>query len=306
VTTASARRSGFAPPVVAAWGMGIDSTAMIIELVGRGEPPHLVLTADTGTERPETYAWAPLFRDWMDAHGLEHHVVRYVPKRFKHWPPYYTLLENVLTNATLPSIAMGRHSCSLKWKIAPQDKFVANWAPARACWARGGKVVKLIGYDASPADDRRYAHIAGREDPLYDFRYPLREWGWDRTACAARIRAEGLPVPVKSSCFLCTAMRPDEVMALPAWCLRLIVLVEARAAPRLRTVEGLWRTSTRARPGRMTDFIRHNRLLDGGEIDEIVASAPTALIDFQRVAAMIPLSERPTMRSWLDRFRQAV
>ena len=30
-------------------------------------------------------------------------------------------------------------------------------------------------------------------------------------------------------------------MTLPPWCLRLIVLVEARAAPRLQTVEGLWR-----------------------------------------------------------------
>src|SRR3546814_15082021 len=78
---------------------------------------------------------------------------------------------------------------------------------------------------------------------LFECRYPLREWGWDRAACIARIEAAQLPVPPKSSCFICGAMKPDEVRALPSWCLRLIVLVEARAAPRLRTVEEIGRTS---------------------------------------------------------------
>ena len=120
-------------PVVACWGMGLDSTAMmIIELVARGEAPDVVLTADTGSERPETMTFLPLFQQWMDDHGLEYHVVRYVPKRFKHWPPYYSLLENCLTNATLPSISMGRHSCSQKWKIEPQDRWTNDWPPAIA------------------------------------------------------------------------------------------------------------------------------------------------------------------------------
>jgi len=103
----------FGVPVVAAWGMGVDSTAMIIEWVARGLPLSVVLTADTGVEREETYAYLPIFQRWMDRHHIEHHVVRYVPKRFKHWPPYFSLLENCLTNATLPSISFGRHSCSL-------------------------------------------------------------------------------------------------------------------------------------------------------------------------------------------------
>lgn len=51
------------PPVVAAWGMGVDSTAMIVELVGRGEAPDLVLTADTGSERPETLDFLPIFKE---------------------------------------------------------------------------------------------------------------------------------------------------------------------------------------------------------------------------------------------------
>ncbi|WP_309140952.1 hypothetical protein [Novosphingobium sp. G106] len=166
-------------PVLAAWGAGVDSTAMIIELVARGSPPDVVLMADTGSERPETDAFVPIFREWMDRHGVENHIVRYEPRRFKHWPPYHSLLENLLTNGTLPSINFGRHSCSQKRKIAPQDAWAELWPAAQAAWARGDRVVKLIGYDCSTADNRRYAHQEGHCDPRFAFRYPLREWGWD-------------------------------------------------------------------------------------------------------------------------------
>lgn len=197
---------GSPPPVLAAWGGGVNSTAMIIELVARGEPPDAALLAEM-PERPETLEYIPMFRRWMDDHGVPNETVRYTPKRFKHWPPYYDLLENLLTNGTLPSISFGRHSCSQKWKIAPQDRWTESWPPAQAAWARGDPVVKLIGYDCSPADNRRYAHREGHIDPRFLFRYPLREWGWTREDCIARIRAARLPVPVKSSCFiLCLQM----------------------------------------------------------------------------------------------------
>ena len=97
-------------------------------------------------------------------------------------------------------------------------------------------------------------------------------------------------------------MKPEEVRALPAWCLRLIVLVEARAAPRLKTVEGLWRRATKTRPGRMTDFIRREGLLPPDEVDAIILDAPRSLILFQEAAAMVPLEDRPAFASWLERF----
>ncbi|WP_258048326.1 hypothetical protein [Sphingomonas citri] len=290
------------PPVVLAYGIGVDSTALLVELVARGQKPDLVLSADTGVEKPATYAYLDVIRPWMDAHGIRHELVSYTPKRFKHWPPYYGLLEMCLTNATLPSKSLGGSSCSLKYKKAPQDAFLASWQPAKDAWARGQRVVRLIGYDAGPRDTLRANHALSIEDPLYDCRSPLREWGWDRDACVARIVAEGLPVPPKSACWLCIANRPEEIRELPRWCLRLIVLVEARAAPRLHTVEGLWRRSTKARPGRMTDFIRAEGLLPSREIDRIWRAAPRDLIRFQDVAAMVPVGERPTMQSWLERF----
>lgn len=297
-------------PVIAAWGAGVDSTAMIIELVERGEALDMVLIAQM-PEKPQTRSFIPLFQAWMDTHGIPHAVVRYEPRRFKHWPPYADLLENCLTNGTLPSIAFSRSSCSLKWKVEPQDRWVKAWEPAKRAWKRGQKVVRLIGYDCSPRDNQRYAHQDGYVSDLFDYRFPLREWGWTRDDCIRRIERAGLPQPAKSSCFFCTGMKPDEVRELPRAYLRLIILMEARAAPRLRTVEGLWRKGTKglrgreARPGTMTEFIRIEGLLPFGEIDDIIAHAPADLIAFQDAAALVPLVDREPLRSWLDRFNAA-
>ncbi|WP_103727306.1 hypothetical protein [Novosphingobium sp. HII-3] len=289
-------------PTVLCYGVGVDSTALLIELVSQGRKPDLVLTADPGAEKPETYAYLDLMRDWMKQRDIEFHVVRYVTKRFKNYPPYADLAGSLLTNGCLPSIAFGRSSCSLKYKAAPQESFIKTWKPAIDAWARGDKVIRYIGYDAGKRDSQRYSHAVTIEDPLFDNSYPLRLWGWDREACENRIRAEGLPVPPKSSCVFCTAMKPDEVRALPDYWLRMIVLIEARAAPRLRTVEGLWRRATRTRPGRMTDFIRTEKLLPEADIEAIIASAPTSLVRFQEQASHQPVEARPTLETWLERF----
>ena len=293
--------AGKRAPVVAAWGAGTNSTAMIIELVRRGEIPDMTLLAAM-PEQPHTRRLIPVFRQWMDDHGVPNEIVEYQPRFFKHWPPYTSLLDACLTNGTLPSIAFGQHSCSARHKISPQDKWVKAWPAAQHGWANGQKVVRLIGYDCSTRDNQRYAHREGHISDLYEYRYPLRDWGFTREDCERVIAQEGLPTFHKSSCFFCTAMQVSEVRALPREELRLIVLLEARAAPRLRTIEGLWRKSTRKRPGSMTAFIRAEGLLDAAEIDEIVANAPLDLLEFQRAAAAVPIERRAHIGTWIERF----
>ena len=55
----------------------------------------------------------------------------------------------------------------------------------------------------------------------------------------------------------------------------------------------------------MTDFIRHEGLLPAEDIDRIITEAPLDLIRFQDVAASIPVDDRPTRRSWIERFNAA-
>ena len=279
-------------PLVLAYGMGVDSTALLVGWQARGIRPDLILFADVGSEKPATYAYLPVIQDWLARVGFPPVVtVRYQPRDFKNWPPYRTLGQNCLTNGTLPSLAFGFKSCSLKWKVAPQDAYVHEWGPAQTAWIAGQRVVRAIGYDAGPADSRRYAHAEGHLDPDFDYLYPLREWGWDREECAARIREAGLPVPVKSACFFCPSSKPHELHELPKDQLRTIVVMESRATPRLRTIQGLWRNgvkgvrSGQTKPGRMTDYIRERQLLPGDEIEALWRSTPPELIEFQEAYA---------------------
>src|SRR5262245_47898446 len=86
-------------------------------------------------------------------------------------------------------------------------------------------------------------------------------------------------------------MKPDEVRALPKEKLRRIVLMEARAEPRLRSIQGLWGTGCKGtrggekKPGRMTDFIREDGLLPWEEVEHIRERVPLQLVAHQEAHA---------------------
>lgn len=217
-----------------AYGLGVDSTAMLVLLQQQGIRPDAILFADTKSEKLETYAYLPIIQEWLARVGFPPvTVVSYQVQDFKHWPPYRGLGENCLTNGTLPSLAFGFKSCSLKWKVQPQNKWTEKWQPAIDCWARGGKVDKLIGYDNSAKDLKRYAHAVGAEDQRFRYAYPLIDAKLNRDACKELIRQAGLPVPPKSACVFCPATQPAELHEHRKEYLRLIVIMEARARPRL-------------------------------------------------------------------------
>ncbi|HEY3900846.1 MAG TPA: hypothetical protein VGM54_19705 [Chthoniobacter sp.] len=47
----------FRQPLIVCYGMGVDSTALLVGLKARGISPDAILTADTGGEKPATYAY---------------------------------------------------------------------------------------------------------------------------------------------------------------------------------------------------------------------------------------------------------
>jgi hypothetical protein len=196
------------PPLVVAYGLGVDSTAMLIGLAHRGIRPDLILFADVGGEKTETYLYAPIFRQWLrDVDLPQFEVVRYRPPIAR----YDTLYGNCWQNETLPSLAFGRKSCSIKWKREPQDRRVRKWLPALEAWDAGLRVKKLIGFDATEGR-RRYGDQG--DDPQYEYWYPLMDWGWTREDCKRVIADAGLPVPVKSACFFCPASKKPELVEL--------------------------------------------------------------------------------------------
>jgi len=85
-----------------------------------------------------------------------------------------------------------------------------------------------------------------------------------------------------------------------------IVIMEARAAPRLRSIQGLWQNGCKGtrgaerRPGRMTDFIRQEGLLPPDLIDHLIERAPTEIIQYQeRLRAGF---EIPSWHDFLESF----
>ena len=208
-------------PVVVAYGMGVDSTAMLLGWYARGLPIDAILFADTGSEKPETYAYLPVISEWLARVGYPAVTVL---KRASPRAGDTSLYNECVRKSVLPSLAYGGHSCSLKWKVDPQwawTKRHYGWTQPRrkrgqverpaGTFAHGPTITKLIGYDAGPADARRVKNAIGKWPPGHLYRYPLIEWGWNREQCIEVIASEGLPVPVKSSCFMCPASKKHEI-----------------------------------------------------------------------------------------------
>src|SRR4051794_11480146 len=227
-------------PLVVAYGLGVDSTAMIVEFVKRRVRPDLILFADTGGEKPETYAYLPVIQRFLKEVKFPPVVtVRYEPKT----APYRTLEQQCLHTGTLPSLAYGGKSCSLKYKRGPQDRYILARYPPSELARNGRRVVRAIGFEAGE-ERRTYAHVvkavgldAGEEHRLtwarsergdgkrqsreawldahfFHYWYPLLEWGYDRERCKRVIASAGLPVPPKSACFFCPASKKPEILWL--------------------------------------------------------------------------------------------
>lgn len=259
-------------PLVVAYGLGVDSTAMLVEFVKRRIRPDLILFADTGGEKPETYAYLPVVQRYLKRVGFPPVVtVRYQPKT----APYKTLEGQCLHTGTLPSLAYGGKSCSVKWKRQPQDAYILGQFPPAEHVSKGRRVVRAIGFDASEerrtyagvvkaigldaseehrltwsppsptADDRRPSREAWLDQYYFAYWYPLMSWGMDRAMCEQSIRAAGLPVPPKSACWFCPASKKAEILWLrdrhPQLLSRALEL-EENARPNLTTVRGLGRS----------------------------------------------------------------
>ncbi len=175
--------------VVASFGGGVNSTAMLIGMVELGEPVDLVLFADTGGEKPHTYAHVLEFSEYLVAHGMPAIVT--VRKEA------LTLEQDCIDRKALPSVAYGFKSCSDHFKMRPQQAYLKSLGIACP--------TKLIGFDADEPQRAR---------PIKGNRYPLIEWGWGRDECIAAIDRAGVTQPGKSACFFCPSSKKKEIYEL--------------------------------------------------------------------------------------------
>jgi hypothetical protein len=258
-------------PLVVAYGLGVNSTAMLVEFVNRDIRPDMILFADTSGEKPETYAYLPVIQRYLTTMGFPPvKTVRYEPVR----AAYRTLEEQCLYTKTLPSLAYGGKSCSLKYKKSPQTKYLLEHFPPAEFVKKRRRVVRAIGFDAAetrrtyagvvqavgldageehrltwartkPAEERKQSREAWLDEHYFAYWYPLHEWGMDRAACAEAIRDAGLPVPPKSACWFCPASKKAEILWLREHHPQLLdraLEIERIALPGLTSVKGLGRS----------------------------------------------------------------
>jgi len=225
---------------VLAFGGGTDSTGILCHWAESGkvitEPIDIILFADTGAERPNVYEHIErLNGGWLRDRGLPQVIV------VRNDGMYGTLENNCLVKAMLPSIAYGFKSCSDKYKIRPQEKYMKKHPEVRRLWKAGEKIEKLIGYEFK--EERRWAK-AKVEDDHYTYRFPLVELEWNRADCVEAIARAGLPTVGKSACFFCPSSTKPEISRLeqehPELFARALAL-EDNARPNFQTVKGLGR-----------------------------------------------------------------
>lgn len=193
--------------IVVSYGGGVNSVAVLVRLAQLKLTPTAIVMADPGAERLGTIK----FRDevlptWLNAHGFPRvEVVTRIEEgkyRARAWR-LETLREECMRTGSLPSVAYGWKKCSAKYKGDTQRWWADRQDWARAEWAAGRKLLKVIGYDFDEERRTKKASQNDWENERFVPWYPLFEAKLDRDGCEALIRAAGLPVPPKSACTFC-------------------------------------------------------------------------------------------------------
>ena len=206
------------PDVVLSYGLGVDSTAVLLRWLL--EPASrdfdlsrlVVVTAMTGDEWPQTgldvaehvlpllrthgvrFVQAARGRARVSAAGAGMTVLddsRAPTEVFLAGD--YKLSEEMAVIGTIPQSG-GRRACSMHAKGEVLDPLIAELTGGRSFrHAVGFEVDEL----SRVRRDRQYG--SAQRQPVY----PLVEWGWDRAACLAYIHAQTGVVWSKSACTMC-------------------------------------------------------------------------------------------------------
>lgn len=164
------------------FGGGVNSVAMMLYLLDEGWDFEAVFV-DHETDWPETYEYLDMFQGWLLKNGYE---------QIKVLRPSVTNYSNLYDYCwkykMVPSFMF--RWCTDKFKIRPIKKHIET-----PCF-------QLIGIDFGEIKRAKISTQNGVEN-----RYPLIEAEMNREGCKEYIKSKGLPVPMKSGCFVCPYQR---------------------------------------------------------------------------------------------------
>lgn len=189
---------------VLSYGGGLDSFAMLLGALARGERPDVVVFVDVGDGNAEADGKDP--GEWPSTYKHMREVV--APLLAKEGIPFVWLDSTAYPVRNAKSLfawmeARGQipvsgpnRICTTIAKVERFEKWAAEAFP--------GELLEVwIGFEAGEEDRAAKDPNAGKPSAARKNRFPLMEWGWCRCACESFVRSLGFPVPRKSACVYC-------------------------------------------------------------------------------------------------------
>lgn len=197
-------------PKVLSYGGGLDSYAMLLKAIERGEKPDVVVFMDVGDGSPEADGVDPA--EWPSTyrHIREHviplceeHGIEFVWMTTAEWPvrDARSLFSWMEARGQIP-VSGPKRICTIVAKVERFERWMDSRWPDR-------EVEVWIGFDADEAKRAANDPNAGTGRKLKAGqarrlnRFPLMEWGLCRCRCESYVRSLGKPVPRKSACVFC-------------------------------------------------------------------------------------------------------
>jgi len=167
------------------FGGGVNSVALHLLLLEQGVDFESVFVHH-GTDWPETYDYVAGFQWWLRQNGHK---------------PITILRPDIQGNTTLYNYCLNHQVipsrmfkwCTDKFKTTPIYKYVET-----PCFM-------MIGFASDESGRAKLNYKNGVEN-----RFPLIESEITRQGCKEIITAHGLPVPVKSGCYICYNQKPAQ------------------------------------------------------------------------------------------------
>jgi 3'-phosphoadenosine 5'-phosphosulfate sulfotransferase (PAPS reductase)/FAD synthetase len=176
------------------FGGGVNSVAMYLYLLDEGVDFEAVFV-DHGTDWPETYEYVDMFiRKGNPITILKPSQKGSKPKKCNHIT--FDNLYDYSWAIEMPPSRVQRW-CTHRFKSLTLSKYHDT-----PCFV-------FIGYDW---DERHRAKISSRHGQ--EFRWPLIEAEIDREGCKQIIKDHGLPIPMKSGCYICPFQRVGQLREL--------------------------------------------------------------------------------------------
>ena len=239
-------------------GMGQDSATMLARICSGLDKPKgrlLVIWADTGGEKPETYAYAERIQRRLKELEIAHVFIR--PGSEYHQPAWPSVLGRFEATGTIAMRSV--RACTDKGKLVPIYNALDAWIQKEYgikgnAGGRGklaikefarthGKITVSLGFAAGEEKRKAKSEKAMKSAPRW-FRdsitkiYPLITAGLNRAGCQNQLKELGWEIPLPSFCWFCPFSQKHDLAWLdrkhPDLLKRMITLEDMKKAAHLK------------------------------------------------------------------------